>query len=88
MKFAFAKDLEQHLTTTCGTPVTDLVVDLCPPEFGADLTVNGFLLARQLRRNPVQIAELVAGFLSGHADVQSATAVKAFANITLKPAAL
>ncbi len=88
MKFAFVSDLEQHLSTTCGVPVTDLPVELCPSEFGADVTVNGFLLARQLRRSPVQIAELVAAYLASHADVQSATVVKAFANITLKPAAL
>jgi arginyl-tRNA synthetase len=88
MKFAFVRDLEQHLASTCGTPVTDLAVELCPPEFAGDVTINGFLLARQLRRNPAQIAETIARFLAGHADVESAVAVKAFANVTLKPAAL
>jgi arginyl-tRNA synthetase len=88
MKFACLRDLEAHLSTAYGTAVTDLPVTLCPPEFTGDITLSGFLLARQLRRNPVQIAGAIADFLAQHPDIQQVQAVKAFVNITLHPGAL
>ena len=88
MKFAFVNDLQAHLAATFGTPVQEIPIGLCPPEFTGDLTLNGFVLARQLRRNPAQIAQAIGDFLAGHADVLSAQVVKAFVNVTLKPAAL
>ena len=88
MKFAFVNDLAQHLSSTCGVPVADVPVGTCPAEFAGDLTVSGFLLARALRRSPVQIAEMVGAFLRGHPDIQAVQVVKAFANLTLTPAAL
>ncbi len=60
----------------------------CPPEFGADLTVNCFSFASALRRNPMEIAAFCAEKLSVDPEVDSARTVKAFVNVWLNPAAL
>ncbi|OGV63433.1 MAG: arginine--tRNA ligase [Lentisphaerae bacterium RIFOXYB12_FULL_65_16] len=88
MKFQAIKDLESHLATEFGAGSLDVAADLCPPEFAGDITVNCFVLAKQLRRAPPQIAAKAVAFLSGHADVAAAECLKAFVNVTFKPAAL
>ncbi|UKI34686.1 MAG: arginine--tRNA ligase [Lentisphaeria bacterium] len=49
--------------------------------------MNCFRLAR-FCGGPAAAAEAVAGFLRGHADVEAVEVVKAFVNVTLRPAAL
>ncbi|NLF18668.1 MAG: arginine--tRNA ligase [Lentisphaerae bacterium] len=88
MKFAFANDLSAHLEAAFGAAVGEVPITLCPPEFSGDVTINGFLLARPLRRNPVQIAQAVGEFLARHDDVEAVEVVKAFVNVTLKAPAL
>ena len=67
--------------------------EIVPLEFPTDrthgdLTVNAFLLARELRLRPDAIALQLAGALSGAPETLRAEAVKGFVNLTLEPAAL
>ena len=82
MKFSFISDLEGFLQDTFGVDDVTVAAELCPAHFEGDLTVNCFLLAKVLRRNPMQIAQQVAEFLAAHADVEKAEAIKAFVNVT------
>jgi arginyl-tRNA synthetase len=88
MKYRFIVDLEQHLSGTFGVAGVNAPVELCPAEFTGDLTINCFVLAKQLRRGPNDIVPAVLAFVSAHADVAAAEVVKAFVNVTLKPMAL
>lgn len=81
MNYQITQDLSAHFGTTINA-------DMCPPNFAGDLTVNCFLFAKTLKMNPMQVAAQVKDFLANHPDVESAEAVKAFVNVTLKPAAL
>lgn len=83
MKFSFISDLEGFLQSTFGVDAVSVAAELCPPHFEGDMTVNCFLLAKILRRNPMQIAQQVAEFLAAHADVEKAEAIKAFVNVTV-----
>ena len=83
MKFSFISDLEGFLQSTFGVDAVSVAAELCPPHFEGDMTVNCFLLAKVLRRNPMQIAQQVAEFLAAHADVEKAEAIKAFVNVTV-----
>lgn len=83
MKFSFVSDLEAHLRDAFGTNDLTVPAELCPPNFAGDVTINCFLLAKPLRRNPMQIAEQVAAYLAKHPDVQQAEAIKAFVNVTI-----
>ena len=53
-----------------------------------DLALPCFKLSRTLRRSPVQIAEALAGCLSGLACVESAAAVNGYLNIRISGAYL
>lgn len=64
-----------------------LTLDPCPAGQQGDFTLNCFRIGK-FCGNPMAAANEVVGFLSGHGDIESVTAVKAFVNITLKPAAL
>lgn len=88
MNFGFVDDLSAHLAEVYGADDVTITVDLCPADFEGDVTVNCFLLAKQLRSNPMQIAQKVAEFLSRHDDVAAASAIKAFVNVTFKGGAL
>ncbi|MBN2448975.1 MAG: arginine--tRNA ligase [Lentisphaeria bacterium] len=88
MDFTFAEDLREFLAHAYGVEVGSIPVGPCPAEFRGDLTVSGYVLARQLRRNPLEIAAKSAEFLGCHEDVGAVEAVKAFVNVTLVPAAL
>ncbi len=87
-KFACIADLEDHLSAEFGAADVTVKADLCPADFPGDITVNCFLLARQLRRSPMDIAAAAAAFLAEHSDVTAAECIKAFVNVTLAPAAL
>ena len=60
----------------------------CPAGMNGDLTVNCFRLAKALKSAPDALAAETAELLSKDPDVASAEKIKAFVNITLKPAAL
>ena len=87
MHFAFQESLNQWLSQQFGGAAAPSV-DLCPPGFAGDVTINCFPLAKPLRQNPMQLAAKVGEFLQGHPDVAQAEVTKAFVNLTLKPAAL
>ena len=64
-----------------------LTLDACPPGQQGDFTINCFRIGRYCG-NPVSAAARAVEFLGTHPDVESVSAVKAFVNLTLKPAAL
>jgi arginyl-tRNA synthetase len=88
MKFAFLSDLSDFLHDEYGVSVPELPVELCPPQFTGDITVNCFPLAKPLRRKPMELAAALCDFLASHADIEAVSAVKAFVNIRLRTAAL
>lgn len=65
-----------------------IVPEPCPDGMNGDITVNCFRFAKLFRQAPDKIAEAAASFLQQHPDILQAERVKAFINITLKPAAL
>ena len=65
-----------------------IVPEKCPDNMDGELTVNAFRYARLFKTAPDKLAELSEEFLSGHADVEKVSRVKAFVNVTLNPAAL
>lgn len=84
--YRFAEALAVHLAGP-GASV-QVPVEMCPPGFEGDLTINGFVLAKQLRRNPNEVVAAAQAFLAGHPDIEKAEVVKAFVNVTLKAPAL
>lgn len=88
MKFAFIADVSAYLQSQYGSCPAEIAVELCPPHFTGDITVNCFPLAKALRRNPMDLAALLCERLSSHDDIAAVSAVKAFVNITLRPGAL
>jgi arginyl-tRNA synthetase len=88
MAYRFALDLQSHLAAVTGAEPPPIEVELCPPGMDGDVTVNGFRLAKSLRRSPQELATLVARFLESHPDVAAVRQVKAFVNVSLKPASL
>ena len=83
MKFTLVKDLEEHLAEIFDAPKPDIVTERPPPDFEGDITVNCFRLARELRTNPMAIAEKSGAFCHKHSDVKNVKIVKAFVNIAL-----
>ena len=69
-------------------PGWSIVPELCPQGMTGDITVNCFRFAGMFGKKPDQLAAEAVEFFRNHEDVASADAVKAFVNITLKPAAL
>lgn len=89
MKLTFANDLANELKAKYNLDDLTVAPEICPPNFDGDLTVNCFVLAKQLKaRNPIAVATEVKQFLDDHNDVVDAQVAKAFVNITLKPEAL
>ncbi len=88
MQFPFLETLAAQLAAKFNLPSLDLPVDLCPPNFPGDLTINCFPLAKSTRQNPMALAAEVKSLLEGSPDVASAEVVKAFVNITLTPLAI
>ena len=85
----FLQDLEAHLREKfAGYPAENvLTLDACPAGQTGDFTLNCFRIGK-FCGNPMAAAAAVVEFLNSHADVESAAAVKAFVNITVKAAAL
>jgi len=88
MYFNFMTDLETHLKDQFQAESITITADPCPAEFDGDITLNCFLLARQLKTNPMKIAETVTDFLTTHKDVLTAECVKAFVNVAIAPETL
>lgn len=89
MTYKFATDLKEFLRNKYEKFPAESVVspEMCPPGMAGDLTVNCFRFAKCCG-NPMALAAEVAEFLSGHADVEHAEAIKAFVNVTLRASAL
>jgi arginyl-tRNA synthetase len=68
-------------------PSFDIPWEPCPAGMNGDLTVNCFRLAKALKGAPDALAAETAELLMKDPDVVSAEKIKAFVNITLKPAA-
>ena len=85
----FLNDAEAYVRSKFANyPAEDvLTLDPCPAGQQGDFTLNCFRIGK-FCGNPMTAASEVVAFLSGHEDIESVTAVKAFVNITLKPAAL
>ena len=85
----FIRDLEQHLAAEFPrfTPETKVELTPCPAGQEGDFTINFFKFA-PLVGNPMAAAAKAAEFLASHDEVEAATAVKAFVNVTVKAAAL
>ena len=88
MSVGCVDDLGEMFRGAYGATGLKIQPEACPPGMKGDITVNCFRLAGETKRKPVELAAAAADFLSKHADVDSVEAVKAFVNITLKPAAL
>lgn len=88
MHFRFLADLNAFLATSYSVADVSASAELCPADFAGDVTVSCFPLARVLRRNPMQLAVQISDFLRSHIDIEHVESIKAFVNITLKPAAL
>ena len=89
MNYQFIADLENDLRKRFPNYPAEptLTPDRCPAGMKGDFALNCFRLAR-FCGGPAAAAEAVAGFLRGHADVEAVEVVKAFVNVTLRPAAL
>ena len=88
MNLSFTKDLAVFLSQKYSVANLSIAPELCPANFDGDLTINCFILAKQLKQNPMAIAAEVQKFLADHADIAKAELVKAFVNVTLKAEAL
>ncbi|MBQ9445527.1 MAG: arginine--tRNA ligase, partial [Victivallales bacterium] len=88
MNLRFAKDLSDFLSQKYSVANLAIAPELCPANFDGDLTINCFILAKQLKQNPMAIAAEVQKYLAEHADIAKAELVKAFVNVTLNAAAL
>ncbi|MDD3118278.1 MAG: arginine--tRNA ligase [Victivallales bacterium] len=80
--------LQQQYPAVSFPAAWQVVGDKCPGNMSGDLTINCFRFARLFRQAPDAMAREVAAFLAGHDDVETAEAVKAFVNITLRPGAV
>ncbi len=89
MAYRFLSELEGFLRGKYPNfPAGNVIApEQCPAGMAGDITVNCFRFAK-VCGNPMALAAEVAAYLSSHADVESAEAVKAFVNVTLKPGAL
>ena len=85
----FISDLQNYLAAEFPrfAPGTAIEATPCPAGQEGDFTINFFKLAASVG-NPMAAAGKAAEFLAGHDEVESAAAVKAFVNVTVKPETL
>ncbi len=88
MKFLFTERLQAALQQQFSVTSLPIQVDLCPANFNGDVTISCFPFAKLLKRNPMELAQQVSELLKADEDVEAVETVKAFVNVTLKPAAL
>ncbi len=89
MEFKIITDLKLYLKEEYKL-TEDLLIeaDICPGGMDGDLTVNCFKFARSLKKNPMEVADIVAEYFVNHADVEKSEKIKAFVNLTVKAGAL
>jgi arginyl-tRNA synthetase len=80
MKFGFLRDVSSFLEQSYGASGVTVAPEPCPAEFSGDVTINCFVLARDVRRNPMQIAAAIAEHLASHPDVASVEATDTVAD--------
>ncbi len=85
----FLDDLQAALRSKfpAFTAENALALEACPPGQDGDFTINCFRIAK-FCGGPNGAVAAVTEFLNSHEDIAKVTAVKAFVNITLTPAAL
>ena len=89
MQFVFVEDLKKYFIEKYNIENSfDIAVELCPDNMNGDYTVNCFRFARFCKNAPDKVAAEAGDFLGKHADIESVEVIKAFVNVTLKPAAL
>jgi arginyl-tRNA synthetase len=81
-------DLQAHLSESYDASDLQINADVCPADMAGDVTVNCFRFARDLKSNPMQIAEAAGAYLAEHADVETVEVIKAFVNVTVCAPAL
>jgi len=91
LQFQFVSDLEAQLREQFpGKAPEDwrILPERTPENMPGELTVNTFRFARVFGQAPDKIAAAAAEFLARHPDIETVDTVKAFVNVTVKPAAL
>ncbi len=89
--YKFIYDLEEHLKAQFpgkADALWQITPEKCPETMNGELTINAFRFARVFSQAPDKLAAAIADFLASHSDVENVETVKAFINVTLKPAAL
>ena len=89
--FKFIFDLEDHLKSQFpgkADAAWHIAPEKCPETMEGDLTINAFRFARVFGQAPDKLASAIAEYLAAHDDVEKVDTVKAFINVTIKPAAL
>ena len=88
MQFKCIDDLYKELTSDAEFTAFKLQAELCPPDMDGDITVNCFRFARNLKINPMELAQKVKTIIEKHSDVEKVEYIKAFVNVTLKAEAI
>ena len=89
--YKFILDLEKQLQADYPgkAPANwHIVPEKCPETMTGELTINAFRFARIFGMAPDKLAAEIADKLRAHDDVEQVETVKAFINVTIKPAAL
>ena len=88
MQFKSIEDLYKELTLDTEFTAFQIQPELCPQDMDGDITVNCFRFARNLKSNPMELAQKVKSILEKHPDIEKVECIKAFVNITLKAEAI
>lgn len=91
LQFQFVSDLEAQLRERFpGKAPADwqILPEHTPENMPGELTVNTFRFARVFGQAPDKIAAAAAEILARHPDIETVETIKAFVNVTVRPAAL
>ena len=88
MKYKSIEDLYKKLTSDTEFTEFQIQPELCPQDMDGDITVNCFRFARNLKKNPMELAQQVKSILASHSDVEKVDCIKAFVNVTLRAEAI
>ncbi|MSR74455.1 MAG: arginine--tRNA ligase [Planctomycetes bacterium] len=89
MLLAHLADLARSaITLAYGVSPTQVAIEFPEDRARGDLTVNAFLLAKELRIAPPKLAATLAAALNGCSPVDTAVAVSGYVNLKLQPEAL
>lgn len=73
----------QAISNTLNTRIERVPIEFPSDRSHGDLTINAFLIAKEIRAHPEMIAEELARALSGLGPIESAASVKGFVNLRL-----